>query len=318
MHNTVCIVVVALAGVVLSGCAGTNFLADGPAHDQRPEGTKLEQCFQASQLRDETPGNDVQAILTAYEARLDQFLGCLLGPYTGQADETSTMTVVPASSVSPEVKSLRGHIMAGAIARYAAFNVDGKVGDIDLGFRDYTRAPDDAADSLLALTRVETDLRRWSGLFKDLNPPDLSLFSDLEHVTHEFQRIYRLRTIVYMTDLIKEAATPTFRRGRPIVANLISASRLGNISGLRHALKGVTKAAEKLAVLSAFSDAYIDDARTQLSDAHAKCPLGNRCVANRTLNGYWIAWDKRITDACTRMADVSKIAMTCLPGVYGP
>ena len=97
------------------------------------------------------------ALVSEVNKRLDEFLDCYVGPELKADKQTRD-----------EVKLLRGHIITTVVARYAAFNVTGEVGDFwSLDFRTYNGMQRDAGDIVVSLGAAEKGFRSESGLFKD-------------------------------------------------------------------------------------------------------------------------------------------------------
>lgn len=248
-------------------------------------------------------------VYSEFDQKLERFLNCYLGPMIGDGE-----------SVSEDVQLLRGHIAAALVARYGAFNITGEVGEVfNIRFRSYDKLQTDAEDILTGLYKVEYELRRDSGLFKDLEPralpPDF-----LPEVRKIYKNAYRRARLVELADLTKDAGTPTFRRGKLVIANIIATAGAPSPAGVSNAIRDLKTGMIKLGVIDKFGGAYLQDAQSYLTCVHrrqidnGRKPVGGTC-ADR-LEGDWQNWDGRLQEACDRLAKVAQLKLSCLPGQY--
>jgi len=267
----------------------------------------VKNCISSTRLEN-LEGNSVESVLGGYEQKLDKFLICLVGP-----DVTDDSMVIKA-----EVKQLRAHIISTVIARYAAFNLDGKMGqEFIVPLIAYDERIDDAEDSLLSIVKVERPIRARSGLFSDLSPPDYSEFDPVPSVQRNIESYGRLYRVLHFVDAIKEAGTPTARRARKLMRGVIGAVMSGSISGLRSSLKSVTMALGKLYLVKDLAGSYRGDISAYLSCVQSR-ESGEKMdgICGNSLKEDWKTWDKLLAGACLRLKSVADIEVSCTPGSY--
>ncbi len=248
----------------------------------------------------------------SYEARIDRFLTCYIGPAENDDGQQER-----------ELKLLRGHIVVALLARYAAFKLTGEVGDvININFRHYSGLRDDARDVLGAIEDAEFKLRQASMHFPSLPrrpmPPEY-----LPNVRKAYETAYKMDRILTVADLAKEAATPTYRRTRRFVTGLLTALSAGSIGSAEGVFKDAYNGLRSLVVLRAFGKAYREDAKLYLEVKHGKHPEMVGTVALPTTPAAtlsatvgiedWRAWDERIVEACERIAKFADARHHCTP-----
>ncbi len=276
--------------------------------EDKPEMDSVKKCITSTKL--ENPeGDNVGSILSNYEQKLDSFLMCLVGPDLGD----------DATKVSAETKQLRAHIIATVIARYAAFNLDGQMGEeFTIPLKEYDGRIDNAEDSLLAITKVERPIRARSGLFSDLAAPDYSEFDPVPSVQAKIESYGRLYRVLHYVDATKKAAKPTVRRARSLVRGVIGSIMSGSITDLKGALGKVTGSLAKLAIVKDLAGSYRNDISAYLGCVESRqtgtAVAGGVCGAS--LKEDWRAWDKLLKKGCSRLQSVADLEVSCTPGTY--
>lgn len=254
------------------------------------------------------------ALVPEVNKRLDQFLDCYVGPELKADKQTRE-----------EVKLLRGHVITTVVARYAAFNVTGEVGNFwSLDFRTYNGMQRDAGDIVVSLGAAEKGFRSESGLFKDKDlQPSATTIDFLVRVRNTLHGFARLARVLDVAGAVRSAATPTVQRGREVVANLVGVFTAPTTSNVKSALGDFVTGLEKLTVLKSFGDAYRQDIRDYLTCAQEREDPGSTEPAGEALTKCadsmkqdWQQWDAALGEACDRLADRAGIVNVCTPGEY--
>nr|VFK77979.1 MAG: hypothetical protein BECKSD772D_GA0070982_100448 [Candidatus Kentron sp. SD] len=315
---------------------------------------------EAKELANGVNGKTTGDILDKYEKKLDGFLGCFIGPRSVDGDELKMLIANSKGKLSDDTNPfeltkskklafdnnegyqlLRAHMIATIIARYAAFNIDGKLaGELEYSLG-YSNASDDAEDSLASIARVEHLIRARSGLFKSTNQDGVTLevpdyydaskkskFDVTPTVKDTIKRYGRLYRALLYLDAVKEASTPTVRRGRSLIRGIVGAIASGNVGNLKDTLSKVTTSVLKLKAVQRFALAYRIDTNGYLlqcvltinDNTNQPYYRSDRACGN-DLKGHWEKWDKLLKPACKRLneaAEIKKVgkAITCTPWDY--
>lgn len=294
------------------------------------ESERLKTCAVIAGDSSQTSNAKESIIETANNAgeSLDVLLACFLGPdpkgevknlttFSGAEEERKSFYDHYKKSFkdvdvdeAEELRLLRGHAIVALLTRYAAFNATGEVGEINIPLPDLD--PEDAMEILGSIHEAEYELRRSSQFFEadkkasTLNPPYLGPEGNFKNVEKAYLKLQRIRRVGAITELAKEAATPTGRRVlgfAKALAGVISTPTPDGVLGL---FKRVKAGAEKLAILGKLGPAYIADTRDNLNK-----------VSDRTVKkADWQELDELIEEGCGRLRKVAGVNRDCTPGNY--
>ena len=249
-----------------------------------------------------------------FDKKLDDLLSCYLGP------DKAAVGNSPNEEAMKKVRLLRAHIAATLIARYGTFNVTGEVGGIfNIRFRGYSNLQADAEDIMTGIHKVENEIRSESDLFENLTPRvrPPKFFAEVNKV---YERAYRYERYVELTDLLKEAGTPTVRRGQQIITNIIATASAPTPGGIITALKDVKTVIKKIGVIEIYGGAYLEDAKNYLTCVYlreAGQPRRTYNACGQALKEDWKNWDKSLEEACERLGKASGLSKAiCVPGQY--
>jgi hypothetical protein len=296
---------------ILAFVGGCGTIFDSPEAGI-PEDSETNSCLAKAEAEvakaEKAKGIDLDDV-----ARIDHFLTCYVGPASDPGD----------SLRDHELKLLRGHIVVALLARYGAFNITGEVGDvININFRSYAARHDDARDILDAIEDAELKLRQESSFFPKLprrpRPPAFLL-----DVNKAYDSAYKVDRVLTVSDLLKEAATPTYRRTRIFVTSLIAAIG-GSVGAAKDAFKDAYNGLRKFAVIGTFGKAYRTDALGYLAVKHPNLKEYAEIAKKYSIKSPttpasavgiedWREWDKLINEACERLAKFSDKRPHCSP-----
>nr|VFK50728.1 MAG: hypothetical protein BECKTUN1418E_GA0071001_10048 [Candidatus Kentron sp. TUN]VFK51919.1 MAG: hypothetical protein BECKTUN1418F_GA0071002_10048 [Candidatus Kentron sp. TUN]VFK64269.1 MAG: hypothetical protein BECKTUN1418D_GA0071000_12543 [Candidatus Kentron sp. TUN] len=236
---------------------------------------------------------------------------------TGKMIYTYQVIPLTDSEDHRKVKMLRAHIIATAIARYAAFNIDGKVGEeFQFSLKKYGKESYDAEHSLDAIAEIEYRIRKRSGHFSNLTAPDYSMFDPVPTVRKGIERYGRLYRVSLYLDALQKAGIPTARRARSIIGSIMGMVSTGDVSRLRSTLKEVTSSALKLLLVQDFAKYYKVDANDYLQCAMDRVSnQGNRKTKDERVCGNdfkedWKKWDVLLKNACGRLKKIADTEKT--------
>ena len=302
-------VLIGAALLLIAGCASW-----GEPKEVAAESKRLSGCLgtRGNELNDIDRLDDERLVSTRVLDRVDTFLNCYIGPHLKEG-----------ATLADGIRELRGHIIATVATRYAAFNFTGAVGpEINLDFPPYDDMEEDAALTVLAIGRVERGYRRASGLFEFEDEANESATTFLPNVEETRRSFERLKRATLLFRVLREAAGPTYKRGKLRIAELLKTFRTPTPGGIKDSLKGIVEGTKKLAVLDAFAIAYRTDIRGYLDCVQEKRQSGSvdgpvaPGLCKDTLEEEWQEWDGALEEACDRLSSVGGIENVCLPGTY--
>lgn len=225
-----------------------------------------------------------------------------------------------------KLKLLRGHILVALAAKYAQFNVTGRVGpSVNIGFKSYDGMEDDAAAVLTHVYNSELGMRYGLAQLTDATV--------LPSPTPDVDRI--VERILPVAVLALKSEAPSLNRGRTLVATALTVAA-GDVTDLRDAGQVVAGAVGKVMVLNTLGVAYFKDARLSLAVA-SHCGTVAACDAWRaglaqpldpgsaklvTMAGgdgdklftlVWRQWEGKLNQACSALASFAGTQPRCVP-----
>jgi len=290
--------IVTVAALVLGACSGVS-IPDVPG-DTGTVKACVDSAKKAHKTRhgtEELPSDTGVANFTHDTiAYLDDFLDCAVGP-----------------AKTNEAKLLRGHAIVAVISRYAAYNAGAPVPGLPKNnFEPYGDLEDDDASTLASIEDAEYRLRVVSTVAKgnlklrNDRPPYLHVKpADYDLINAEYDEVQRIKRVLAVLRVFKNAAKPTYERGKRTFFRFVSAVG-GSVSSARAALRDAAKGLQKYVVLHKFGSAYRAQVRKHLEEIAAD---SGRAV---TLDD-WKRWDRALTDACDNMATFVDGRHHCIP-----
>lgn len=303
----------------LSACSGVLMAPDLALRDPQAlhdcQGTTFTQVRDGKTVNGTVAGADGNLTLDYYEYvgrdldNIELLLDCGLG-----------------RAPTPELKLLRGHMLVALAAKYAQFNVTGRVGpSVNLGFKSYDGMEDDAAAILTHVYNSELGMRY--GLAQ------LTQSAVLPSPTPDVDRV--VERILPVVVLALKSEAPSLNRGRTLVASALKVAS-GDMLELRDAGQVVAGAVGKVLVLDTLGSAYFKDARLSMAIA-ANCATASGCAAwraslaqpldpsssklltmadgggDKLFSLVWQQWDGKLSQACSALAQFAGTQPRCIP-----
>ncbi len=252
-------------------------------------------------LREDAASNEEAAgYLTHQRIRdhFDNFLDCYF------VDLSTQKQTYPEDQFR-KFNALRGHVIVTVLARYAAYNMTGRIGG-GLHTTDFPPYEDLTGDASNMLTRIEYAQR----IIRRDAPEDLR-FNDAEQPqvgkTAEsldgFPGVQRVNRVFSVVQVAFEAERPTLRRAQGFLTGLAGLITGQSVTDYKNVVKHAIAGLEKAALLGVYSRAYQFDA-----DAIFKTISGEPDADD------WKKIDAALRDACEHLATIAGGAVPhCLP-----
>ncbi|MGI9504520.1 MAG: hypothetical protein ACR2RE_15860 [Geminicoccaceae bacterium] len=207
-----------------------------------------------------------------------------------------------------QLYALRGNAIVTVLARYAAYNLTGRIGGglHTTAFPPYEDIPGDATNVLTRIEHAQRLIRKDAPKklrFDDAEKPQVQLTDESLHGFSSVQRVNRIFSVI---QLAFEAERPTLRRAEGFLSQLAgivtqqSFTDLGNV--VKHAVAGL----EKAALLGVLGRAYQFDANAVFEDL--------KSLDDAPGPEHWKKVDDALRDACDHLAVIANGAVPhCLP-----
>lgn len=231
-------------------------------------------------------------------AHFDNFLDCYfidLVPYEeGKTDDQKR-----------QLMALRGHAIVTVLARYAAYNLTGRIGGglHTTAFPPYEDSPGDAGNVLARIEYAQRLIRKDAPeelRFPEEGKPQVQLTDESLYGYPNVQRVNRIFSVV---QLAFEAERPTLRRAQGIVSEIIGLFPGANVTAFRNLVEYAVAGLEKAALLGTYSRAYRSSTK-MIFDGIQGTPGKED----------WEKVDGALQDACLHLATIANGAVPhCLP-----
>ncbi len=250
----------------------------------------------------EKPGHLTQKRIRGH---FDNFLDCYfvdLSPYEKEDDEQYTQEEVENLI---KLKALRAHAIVTVLARYAAYNLTGRIGGglHTTAFPPYEDVVGDASNVLTRIEYAQRLIRKNAPEALRFTEKDLPQVQLTDESLEGFPSVQRVNRIFSVIQLAFEAERPTLRRAQDFLTKVVGLFSSPDVTAFRNVVKHAVAGLEKAALLGVFSRAYQFDTAKVFKD-----------IQGTPDEEDWKKVDDALRDACDHLATIANGAVPhCLP-----
>lgn len=204
-----------------------------------------------------------------------------------------------------ELYALRGHAIVTVLARYAAYNLTGRIGGglHTTAFPPYEDVAGDASSVLARIEHTQRLIRRYAPANLRFADKDKSQVQQTDESLYGFESVRRINRINSVIQLAFEAERPTLRRAQGFLTGIAGLVTRQSVTDFKNVLKHAVAGLEKAALLGVFNGAYRSDINA-IFDTIDEAPSEE----------HWMKIDKALEDACVHLATIADGTVPhCLP-----